>query len=80
MKQQTQIAWWIPGGSVVYSGSPKTRGVDSAYLARIHRRGNHDASLRTMEGEMSTTEAGFIGLLFGFFLGYMAGGMGGRAR
>lgn len=25
MKQQCEIAWWIPGGSLVYSGTPKTR-------------------------------------------------------
>jgi len=25
MKKRNQIEWWIPGGSLVYSGTPKTR-------------------------------------------------------
>jgi hypothetical protein len=25
MKKRTEINWWIPGGSIAYIGSPKTR-------------------------------------------------------
>lgn len=25
MKLRTEISWWMPGYSIVYSGSPKTR-------------------------------------------------------
>jgi hypothetical protein len=25
MKLRTEINWWIPGGSIVYIGTPKTR-------------------------------------------------------
>lgn len=25
MKKRTEIEWWIPGGSLVYCGTPKTR-------------------------------------------------------
>jgi hypothetical protein len=25
MKLRTEISWWIPGGRLVYSGTPKTR-------------------------------------------------------
>lgn len=25
MKKRSEICWWIPGGSLVYAGAPKTR-------------------------------------------------------
>lgn len=53
----TEVSWWIPGGSLVYSGTPKTRATWisltwRAYLAYWHlmllsawillRQGPHD--------------------------------------